>query len=164
MHEQTVGLIKRELDLGTSLFDFGLSFTLMGQADNGHLARCIDKMGHTADSLSVLAKETADKECESFEEKLEVYIRVVGSVKVAIGQRNDALNEYLIAKSNHESRIDAHKAGCVPGKEDKAQQAMDAVVEAQGVEEAKRSFHEISSPCSRSLIVLSRRKQTILRT
>ena len=146
VHRQTVGLIKRELDLGTSLFDFGLSFTLMGQADNGaSLRAALTKMGHTADSLSVLAKETADKECESFEEKLKVYIRVVGSVKVAIGQRNDALNEYLIAKSNHESRIDAHqKLVGVPGKEDKAQQAMDAVVEAQGVEEkAKRSFHEI---------------------
>ena len=67
------------------------------------------------------------------------------SVKVAIGQRNDALNRYLLAKSNHASRVDAHqKLVGVPGKEDKAQQAMDAVVEAQSSEDKrKREFHEI---------------------
>jgi len=146
VHRQTTGVIKRELDLGTSLFDFGLSFTLMGQADNGVTLRAaLTKMGHTADSLSVLAKETADKECESFEEQLKDYIRVVMSVKVAIGQRNEALNAYLLAKSNHESRVDAHQRLVgVPGKEDKAQQAMDAVVEAQSTEEKKkREFHEV---------------------
>ena len=61
------------------------------------------------------------------------------------------------------SRIDAHQKLVGVQEEDKAQQAMDAVVEAQGVEEkAKRSFRETSSRVQ-GLIVLSRRKQTILR-
>lgn len=142
----TTAMVGREQDLGASLFDFGLAFTLMGQCESGaSLQAGLTKLGHTADSLSVQTKETADREKERFEEQLKDYIRVVGSVKLAMKRRNEALNDLMLAISNHAGKVEAHQALVgQPGKEAKAQQAMDDVVVAQTKEDqAKKTFHVV---------------------
>ena len=139
-------VIQRGIDMGNCMFDVGLAFTLMGQSDSGkRLREGLTKMGHTADSLSVLAKETADKEIEHFDEAIKDYLRMIGSVRLAMAKRNSALNELLLAMSNHSGKVEKHQSLVgQPGKEDLAQKAMDSVVVAQAKEDqAKKKFHTI---------------------
>ena len=62
VHKHTQGLVRRSRDLANGLFEFGLAFTLLGQSEQGVLENALTEVGHTADKLSVLAAEQAEKE------------------------------------------------------------------------------------------------------
>ena len=62
VHKHTQGLVRRSRDLANGLFEFGLAFTLLGQSEQGVLEYALTEVGHTADKLSVLAAEQAEKE------------------------------------------------------------------------------------------------------
>ena len=70
VHKHTQGLVRRSRDLANGLFEFGLAFTLLGQSEQGVLENALTEVGHTADKLSVLAAEQAEKEVR----KKEYYI------------------------------------------------------------------------------------------
>merc|ERR1719399_799018 len=87
-------LIRRQRETANGLFEFGLAFTLLGQSETGGLGTALTQMGHSADRLSCLSAEEAEKEALNFEEPLNDYIRIVGAAKAALNQRTTAKSRY----------------------------------------------------------------------
>lgn len=98
------GLTKRSRDMADGLFDFGVSFTLLGQSEADGLNSGLGQVGQCADKLSVLAAEQAEKEVLYFEEPIIDYIRLIQAVKVALQKRSDAKLAYQTALGDFESK------------------------------------------------------------
>ncbi|KAH8056159.1 hypothetical protein JL720_14226 [Aureococcus anophagefferens] len=97
--KHTSGLMNRNRELSTGLFEFGLAFTLLGQTETDPLSTALTKLGHTADQLSLLVTEQTAKETCNFEEPMYDYIRVLGAVKLALGARAKHKHALAIAVS-----------------------------------------------------------------
>ena len=84
------------------LFEFGLSFTLLGQTETGSLSQSLTRMGHTADQLSVMSAEQADKEQATFEARLAEYTALVAGAKNALAKRVEKRTAMEAAKAELE--------------------------------------------------------------
>lgn len=145
--KHTSGLMKRNRDLANGLFEFGLSFTLLAQTETDQLAGALTHLGHTADQLSLLVAQQAERESIAFEEPIHDYIRMLSAVKSALAARTRAKNELAAAQA----ALEAKKAACAklvgqPGKEDKVAAAEAAVEAAQAaVDRTRDMFEEVSA-------------------
>merc|ERR1712176_995012 len=68
---QASGLVRKGKEIANGLFEFGLAFNLLGQSEADALGDALCNMGETADKLSVLSAEHAEKEMSQFEEPLQ---------------------------------------------------------------------------------------------
>ncbi|CEG48450.1 sorting nexin 1 [Plasmopara halstedii] len=90
LHKHAHGLTKRAREIADGLFEFGVSFTLLGKSEEIlSLQEGLNEIGHCLDRLSILAAEHAEREALHFEEPIFDYIRLVGAVKAALQKRND---------------------------------------------------------------------------
>ena len=62
------------------------------------LAGALTHLGHTADQLSLLVAQQAERESIAFEEPIHDYIRMLASVKSALGARAKAKNALAAAQ------------------------------------------------------------------
>jgi len=108
VHKHTHGLVEKGREMAQALFDFGLAFTLLGQAEAGALGDAMSKLGHCADNLSRTTADEADKEMEFFDEPIQDYVRLAKQVKLALDVRTDKMNTYESLLSEQESK----KAAC----------------------------------------------------
>jgi len=145
--KHTTGLAKRNRDLANGLFEFGLAFTLLGQTEHEPLAGALTKLGHTADQLSLLATESVGREQATFEEPIYDAIRMLGSVKSALGQRQKHKHALALARADLDQKKQAvAKLAGQPGKEDRVAFAEHAVDKAkQDVEKARDDFEAVSA-------------------
>ena len=86
---QATGLVRKGKEIANGMFEFGLAFNLLGQSEADALGDALRKMGETADHLSVLSAEQAEKEMAQFEEPLQDYIRLIHAVKLALQRRHE---------------------------------------------------------------------------
>lgn len=91
---QASGLVRKGKEIANGLFEFGLAFNLLGQSEADALGGALSSMGETADKLSVLAAEQAEREMAQFEEPLQDYIKTINAVKLALQRRHEKLLTY----------------------------------------------------------------------
>ena len=94
---QASGLVRKGKEIANGLFEFGLAFNLLGQSEADALGVALGSMGETADKLSVLAAEQAEKEMAQFEEPLQDYLKTIHSVKLALQRRHEKRLTYSTA-------------------------------------------------------------------
>jgi len=163
--KHTTGLMKRNRDLANGLFEFGLSFTLLGQMETDPLSTALTKLGHTADQLSLLYTEQVAKETAKFEEPMYDYIRVLGAVKAALNAR--AKHKHALALAcvdlDNKKALAAKLAG-QPGKEERAALAEHAVEKAHAdVAHARDAFERVSARVIREMERFKREKANDIR-
>ncbi len=148
--QHTSSLVKKGKETANGLFEFGLAFTLLGQSETDALGGALTQMGHTADTLSVLSAEQAEKESSSFEDPMVDYIRLIASVKSALSKRHDKRVTYSTCISDLNSKQTAlAKVQGVPGKEDKVLAAEAAV---KNCEETLRASETEFKMCSERVL------------
>jgi len=86
---QASGLVRKGKEIANGLFEFGLAFNLLGQSEADALGDALCKLGETADRLSVLSAEHADKEASEFEDPLVDMIKMIHGVKMALHKRHE---------------------------------------------------------------------------
>jgi sorting nexin-1/2 len=101
---QATGLVRKGKEIANGLFEFGLAFNLLGQSEADALGDALAKMGETADRLSVLSAEQAEKEMAQFEEPLQDYIKMINAVKLALQRRHEKRLTYSTCLSEVESK------------------------------------------------------------
>ncbi|RLN14208.1 hypothetical protein BBJ28_00004769 [Nothophytophthora sp. Chile5] len=105
LHKHAHGLTKRAREIADGLFEFGVSFTLLGKSEeNPSLQEGLSHIGRCSDQLSILAAEHAEREALHFEEPIFDYIRLVGAVKAALQKRNDVRCAYGTAVTDLETK------------------------------------------------------------
>ncbi|KAJ1446303.1 Vps5 C terminal like-domain-containing protein [Pelagophyceae sp. CCMP2097] len=163
--KHTTGLMKRNRELASGLFEFGLAFTLLGQTEADALAAALTKLGHTADQLSLLVNDHVGKETARFEEPLYDYIRVLGAVKAALNARAKHKHALAVALQDlDQKRALAAKLASQPGKEDRAALAEHAVQKAQrDASTARDAFEHVSARVIREMERFKREKAADMR-
>lgn len=101
---QASGLVRKGKEIANGLFEFGLAFNLLGQSEADALGSALGSMGETADKLSVLAAEQAEKEMAQFEEPLQDYLKTIHAVKLALQRRHEKRLTYSTALHEVESK------------------------------------------------------------
>mmetsp|Transcript_4372 Transcript_4372/g.17183 ORF Transcript_4372/g.17183 Transcript_4372/m.17183 type:complete len:334 (+) Transcript_4372:622-1623(+) len=140
-------LKERNAALGKGLFDFGLAFTLLGNAETSEIGEALASMGKVADKLSQITTEHAHREAVQFEDPLSDYARIVGAVRVALQKRDEMRVRLGVAQSELALKEAAlARVRFVPGKESKVAPAESDVEQAkQAVEQAERVFEEVTT-------------------
>lgn len=101
---QASGLVRKGKELANGLFEFGFAFNQLGQSEADSLGDALQKMGETADKLSVLSAEHAEQEMRKFEEPLQDYIKMIHSCKSALQRRHEKRLTYSTALSDVEGK------------------------------------------------------------
>ena len=101
---QATALVRKGKEIANGLFEFGLAFNLLGQSEADALGDALSKMGDTADRLSVLSAEHAEKEMAQFEEPLQDYIKMIHAVKLALQRRHEKRLTYSTCLSEVDSK------------------------------------------------------------
>lgn len=102
--QQASGLVRKGKEIANGLFEFGLAFNLLGQSEADALGGALLSMGETADKLSVLAAEQAEREMAQFEEPLQDYIKTIHAVKLALQRRHEKRVTYSTCLADTESK------------------------------------------------------------
>lgn len=128
------GLTKRSREMADGLFDFGVSFTLLGQSESDPFGAGLGQVGHCADRLSVLSLEQSENELLHFEEPLMDYVRLIQAVRTILRQRNNAKLTYATALGDLESKqilmdkaTKAEKIEAATNERNRAQQRVNQV-------------------------------------
>jgi sorting nexin-1/2 len=101
---QASALVRKGKEIANGLFEFGLAFNLLGQSEADALGDALGKMGETADRLSVLSAEHAEKEMAQFEEPLQDYLKMIHSVKLALQRRHEKRLTYSTCLAEVEAK------------------------------------------------------------
>jgi sorting nexin-1/2 len=119
--QQASNLVKKGTEISHGLFEFGLAFNALGQSEADDLGQALVKMGSTADELSSLTMEEAEKELIEFDEPLKDYLRTIHAVKLALQRRHDRRLTYTTCLSEvNVKRSNLAKFRATPGSEAKA--------------------------------------------
>lgn len=119
--QQATGLVRKGKEIANGLFEFGLAFNLLGQSEADALGDALGKVGETADRLSVLSADHADKEMNQFENPLQDYIKTIHSVKLALQRRHEKRLTYSTCLGTVETKQSTlSKLRMTPGQEAKA--------------------------------------------
>lgn len=102
-YKSTQSMVSNHRDSASCLYEFGLAFTLLGSTENNsNLGGALAELGRTADAVSALSNEQADKEGLMLEDPLRDYVRIVGSVRVALHERAKRVEKYEVALADLE--------------------------------------------------------------
>jgi sorting nexin-1/2 len=139
-------LVKRSRDTALAFYEFGQSFTFMGQSEGDTVGAALSQLGTTADCLAGNAHTFAEAEVVKLVEPLEEYTRMLQSIKHAMQQRAAKKTAYVNCMIDVEAKTVAfRKLQGVAGKEAQAEQKEQAVSAAQdGADAAKLEFEKVS--------------------
>lgn len=101
---QASALVRKGKEIANGLFEFGLAFNLLGQSESDALGDALGKMGDTADRLSVLSAEHAEREMAQFEEPLQDYLKMIHAVKLALQRRHEKRLTYSTCLAEVEAK------------------------------------------------------------
>lgn len=101
---QASALVRKGNEVANGLFEFGLAFNLLGQSESDALGDALGKMGDTADRLSVLSAEHAEREMAQFEEPLQDYLKMIHAVKLALQRRHEKRLTYSTCLAEVEAK------------------------------------------------------------
>jgi len=118
---QASGLVKKGREVSNGLFEFGLAFNVLGQSEADALGGALSQMGQTADGLSVVSAEHAEREMAQFEEPIKDYVKTIQAVKLALQRRHEKRLTYTTHLSEvNTKRTNLAKLRAMPGAEAKA--------------------------------------------
>eukprot|EP00540_Astrosyne_radiata_P003689 CAMPEP_0116843162 /NCGR_PEP_ID=MMETSP0418-20121206/11931_1 /TAXON_ID=1158023 /ORGANISM="Astrosyne radiata, Strain 13vi08-1A" /LENGTH=486 /DNA_ID=CAMNT_0004473877 /DNA_START=103 /DNA_END=1563 /DNA_ORIENTATION=- len=163
--QQATGLVRKGKEISNGLFEFGLAFNLLGQSEADALGDALKKMGETADRLSVLSSDHADKETNTFEEPIQDYIKMIHAVKLALQRRHEKRLTYSTCMSDVEARqTTLAKVRAQPGQEAKAYAAEMSLRRAQEeADVAREDFAAVSQRVLREVDRFKREKAEDMR-
>ncbi|KAL7567796.1 hypothetical protein ACA910_000548 [Epithemia clementina (nom. ined.)] len=162
---QATALVRKGKEIANGLFEFGLAFNLLGQSEADALGDALSKMGETADRLSVLSAEQAEKEMAQFEEPLQDYIKMIHAVKLALQRRHEKRLTFSTCLSEVESKqSQLAKLRAQIGSEAKAYAVEMSLRRAQEASEAaKDDFATVSQRVLREVDRFKREKAEDMR-
>mmetsp|Transcript_10444 Transcript_10444/g.17574 ORF Transcript_10444/g.17574 Transcript_10444/m.17574 type:complete len:479 (-) Transcript_10444:450-1886(-) len=163
--QQATGLVRKGKEISNGLFEFGLAFNLLGQSEADALGDALCKMGETADKLSVLSSDHADKEMNQFEDPIQDYIKMIHAVKLALQRRHEKRISYSTCLSNVQTKqMSLSKLRMQPGQEAKAYAAEMSMRRAQEeAEVARDDFATVSQRVLREMDRFKREKAEDMR-
>lgn len=140
-------VVQRHRDVAKSLKEMGQAFNTLSENEKDDLVGVLGRTGETLDKISETANDGAEREAVEFEESLEEYLRILGSVHETLKRREERRQAYINALTDHQVKDSAYnKVLGVPGKEDQASQKQQLVVKAQeAVDKAKDAFVELTA-------------------
>ncbi|CAB1101405.1 unnamed protein product [Ectocarpus sp. CCAP 1310/34] len=145
----TTALVKKQEQLGSTMFEFGVAFTLLANAeeDKAPLGQALLQLAHAADEVSVQVKKQAQQEAEHFEGPVLEYGRMTTALKTALHKRNEKKITYMTAAHDLEAKKAHHSkvAGLGGDRQDRVAAAEDAVAASTtALEKARRQYEEVS--------------------
>lgn len=157
---QATNLVKKNREISNGLFEFGLAFNVLGQSEADELGRALVKMGATADELSSLTMEEAEKEFIEFDEPLRDYLRGIHAVKLALQRRHEKRLTYTTCLSEvNVKRSNLAKFRATPGAEAKAYGAEMSLKRGEAAADAARDeFATVSQRVLREVDRFKREK------
>lgn len=163
--QQATGLVRKSKEIAHGLFEFGLAFNLLGQSEADALGDALRKMGETADQLSVLNGEHAEKEMQQFEEPLQDYIKMIHAVKLALQRRHEKRLTFSTCTAEVDSKnTTLAKLRATPGQEAKAYAAEMSLRRAhEACEVAREDFAAVSQRVLREVDRFKREKAEDMR-
>mmetsp|Transcript_1037 Transcript_1037/g.1139 ORF Transcript_1037/g.1139 Transcript_1037/m.1139 type:complete len:517 (+) Transcript_1037:122-1672(+) len=121
VQQQASLLVRKDKELANGLFEFGMAFNILGQSEADALGEGLSKMGITADGLSTVSMEHADKEMTKFETPLKDYIKTIHGVKLALQKRHEKRLTYTTCLSEVAAkRANFARLRSMPGAEARA--------------------------------------------
>jgi len=140
-------VVQRQRDMAKSLKDMGQSFNAISENEKDDLVGVLGRTGETLDKITETIVDGAERESIEFEEALEEYLRILGSVHDTLKRREERRQAYINALTDHQAKDSAYnKVLGVSGKEDQASQKQQLVVKAQeAVDKAKDAFTELTA-------------------
>ena len=162
---QATALVRKGKEIANGLFEFGLAFNLLGQSEADALGDALSKTGETADRLSVLSAEHAEKEMAQFEEPLQDYIKMIHAVKLALQRRHEKRLTFSTCLAEVESKqTQLSKLRGQIGAEAKAYSVEMSLRRAQeACEAAKEDFATVSQRVLREVDRFKREKAEDMR-
>jgi len=162
---QASALVRKGKEIANGLFEFGLAFNLLGQSEADALGDALGKMGDTADRLSVLSAEHAEREMAQFEEPLQDYLKTIHAVKLALQRRHEKRLTYSTCLASVESKHTAlSKLRSTMGAESKVYAAEMSLRRGQEAAEAARDdFATVSQRVLREVDRFKREKAEDMR-
>lgn len=138
---------------------------MLGQSEADALGDALGKMGETADSLSVLSAEHAEKEMAQFEEPLQDYLKMIHAVKLALQRRHEKRLTYSTCLTGVETKQSAlGKLRMQIGAEAKVYAAEMSLRRAQeAAEVAREDFATVSQRVLREVDRFKREKAEDMR-
>jgi sorting nexin-1/2 len=163
--QQASGLVRKGKEIANGLFEFGLAFNLLGQSEGDSLGDALQKMGATADQLSVVSAEHAHQEMAQFEEPLQDYIKFIQAVQRALHRRHEKRVTYSTCVAEVESKsLQLHKLRAQIGSEAKAYAMEMALRQAQeAAQGAQDDFATVSQRVLREVDRFKREKAEEMR-
>lgn len=163
--QQASGLVRKGKEIANGLFEFGLAFNLLGQSEADALGDALGKVGETADRLSVLSADHADKEMSQFEDPLQDYIKTIHAVKLALQRRHEKRLTYSTCLATVEAKqASLQKLRMQPGQEAKAYAAEMSLRRAQeGSQVGQEDFAAVSQRVLREVDRFKREKAEEMR-
>jgi len=146
VHKHAHSYIDRHRALGTSMTGFGSALRQLAECErniNESLANGIGAMGLCVGKLSSTYSELAERETTVFDEPMKEYVRILASVKAAIGARDGALRAYNAAQSamlGKKERLEKLRAS--GGKEEKAAALARELTEAEEAANLAKAHYE----------------------
>ncbi len=158
--QQASNLVKKNKEISTGLFEFGLAFNILGQSEADELGSALVKMGSTADELSNLTMQEAEKEVVDFEDPLKDYLRTIHAVKLALQRRHEKRLTYTTCLSEvNVKRSNVAKFRATPGAEAKAYGAEMSLKRGEAAADAARDeFATVSQRVLREVDRFKREK------
>ncbi|CAN0373394.1 unnamed protein product [Discosporangium mesarthrocarpum] len=106
----TSTLVRRQEQLGSTMFEFGMAFTLLANAEEekAPLAKALRQLAHAADEVSVQIKKQAQQEADVFEGPILEYGRMTTALKTSLQRRQEKKITYLTAAHDLEAKRAHH--------------------------------------------------------
>lgn len=163
--QQASGLVRKSKEIANGLFEFGLAFNLLGQSEADALGAALSEMGGTADRISVLSAEHAEKEMREFEEPLQDYVKTIHAVKLALQRRQEKRVTYSTCLAEVEAKnVQLGKLRMQIGSEAKAYSTEMSLRRAQeAADVAREDFAVVSQRVLREVDRFKREKAEDMR-
>uniref|UniRef100_A0A7S2SQH6 PX domain-containing protein n=1 Tax=Rhizochromulina marina TaxID=1034831 RepID=A0A7S2SQH6_9STRA len=106
--DKVSSLLKCNKEVAVGVFDTGLAFSLLGQMEGrGVYGETLKSLGHTADHISVMMAEQREHDLLQFKEELSENLGLIGSVKLALQQRDKIKAHHGSAQIDFDSKAAA---------------------------------------------------------
>jgi sorting nexin-1/2 len=163
--QQASGLVRKSKEIANGLFEFGLAFNLLGQSEADSLGAALSEMGGTADRISVLSAEHAEREMREFEEPLQDYVKTIHAVKLALQRRQEKRVTYSTCLAEVEAKnVQLGKLRMQIGSEAKAYSTEMSLRRAQeAADGAREDFAAVSQRVLREVDRFKREKAEDMR-
>jgi sorting nexin-1/2 len=143
---QATRLVRKELELGAAIAEFGQAVDKLGRLEDGSLQEAFSQLSSKAQLLSAAARDRVEALCLKFEAPMKESVRYVRSVQAVVADRAAALSGLQQAKNDLDARkVKLNKLRATPGTKEEAIMVAERDLNAadQQVKNAKIAYEAI---------------------